>query len=225
MRLHCSFAPALLVAFLLPACAPGGGSTSATLPGEGDSGGSPPPGSGLPGCDVAPTPTFTVNLPKLGTPPDEEGQGWARPAVWANHPGATDDSITVPNGRPIYALIVSGYANNNYLDEMMVYEFARHLMAQGAYVHYSWWNNLLAPYMERPLHHSQSDPGSLSSNTLNFVTANAAGQKAVPGEDYQVVADAEAFLSAIRENNPSAMIVVVGHSLGGGAVVPLASRT
>src|SRR5688572_2097632 len=110
-------------------------------------------------CDPVPQPTFTVHLPKLGLPPDEEGQGWNRPPVWEHHPNATDDSITVPNGRPIYALIVSGYASNRDLDELMVYNFARHLMARGAYVHYSWWNNLLAPYMERPLHHSQSQPG------------------------------------------------------------------
>jgi pimeloyl-ACP methyl ester carboxylesterase len=172
-------------------------------------------------CELPPQPTFTVSLPKLGLPPDEEGQGWNRPPVWEHHPDSTDDSITVPNGRAIYALIISGYASNAYLDEMMVYNFARHLQAQGAYVHYSWWNNLLAPYMKRPLHHHQSHPGSLTGNLLDFTTATQAGQKAVPAEDYQFVADAKRFLSAIRENNPSAMIIVVGHSMGGGATVHL----
>jgi hypothetical protein len=176
-------------------------------------------------CPPPQEPTFTVHLPKLGFPPDEEGEGWPRPRVWQHHPNAVSDSITVPNGRPIYALIVSGYASNRYLDEMMVYNFARHLQAQGAYVHYSWWNNLLAPYMERPLHHSQSHPGDLSANALDFISAEQAGRKAVPAEDYQFVADAKRFLTAIRENNPSAIIIVVGHSMGGGATVHLASQT
>ena len=176
-------------------------------------------------CNPPPEPTFTVFLPKLGLPPDEEGRGWVRPPVWQHLPDATDDSITVPNGRPIYALIVSGYASNRKLDELMVYNFARHLMAQGAYVHYSWWNNLLAPYMERPLHHSQSHPGDLTKNILDFTTAAQASEKGAPGEDYQFVADAKRLLSAIRQNNPRAMIIVVGHSMGGGAVVHLGSQT
>jgi len=175
-------------------------------------------------CEPPSQLTFTVQLPRLGLPPDEEGQGWVRPPVWQHHPDATDDSISVPNGRPIYALVVTGYASNTYLDELMVYNFVRHLMAQGAYVHYAWWNNLLAPYMERPLHHLQSHPGSLTSNVLDFTTATQAGEKAVPAEDYQFVADAKLFLSAIREHNPSAMIIVVGHSMGGGATVHLGSQ-
>lgn len=176
-------------------------------------------------CETPHPPTFTVYLPKLDCPPDEEGQGWERPDVWAHHPDAQPDSITIPNGRPIYALIVAGYQNNGYLDELLVYNFARHLMAQGAYVHYAWWNNLLAPYMERPLHHAQSHPGDLLGNFDSFRFVEDAALKAVPGEDYQFVADAELLLTAIRENNPSAMIVVVGHSMGGGAVVHLGSRT
>ena len=179
----------------------------------------------LTNCEPPFEPTFTVQLPKLGTPPDEEGQGWSRPAVWDGHPGATDDSITVPNGRPIYALIVSGYGSNKYFDQLMVYNFARYLMAHGAYVHYAWWNNLLAPYMERPLHYSQSEPGGVSGNITDFLTADSAAGKAVPGEDYQFVADAKKFLTAIRQHNPSAMIIVVGHSMGGGAVVHLGSQT
>ena len=176
-------------------------------------------------CNPPAEPTFTVFLPKLGVPPDEEGQGWTRPQVWQHLPDATNDSITVPNGRPIYALLVSGYAVNPRLDMLTYYNFARHLMAQGAYVHYAWWNNLLAPYMERPLHHSQSHPGDLTADILSFTTAEKASQKAAPGEDYQFVADAKRFLSAIRQHNPRAMIIVVGHSMGGGAVVHLGSQT
>ncbi len=176
-------------------------------------------------CESPPSPTFTVFLPKLGFPPDEEGQGWDRPLVWGDRDNeAVNETITVPNGRPIYALIVSGYASNRYLDELMVYNFARHLMANRAYVHFAWWNNLLAPYMERPLHHSQSYAGDLAEDQFNFVSAEAAAEKAFPGEDYQFVADAKRFLSAIRAHNPSAMIIVVGHSMGGGAVVHLGSQ-
>jgi hypothetical protein len=171
-------------------------------------------------CVTPPPPTFTVTLPKLGLPPDDEGQGWSRPAVWAGHPDASDDAIEVPNGRPIYAIFVSGYARNAPLDELTFYNFARHLQARGAYVHFAWWNNLLAPYMERPLHSSQSHPGT-NADLLNFTTPAEAADKAVPGEDYQFVADATLLLRAIRQHNPSAMIIVAGHSMGGGAVIHL----
>jgi hypothetical protein len=176
-------------------------------------------------CNNVKPPTFKVHLPLVTIPPDEEGQGWVRPNIW-NYGNPTADSIVVPNGRPIYALIVSGFASNAYLDEMMLYNFARHLLAKGAYVHYSWWNNLLAPYMERPLHSLQSDPGSLTAGgLLNFVTAEAANGKGEPGEDYQFLSDAKLFLRAIRENNPNAIIIVAGHSMGGGAVVHLGTQT
>ncbi len=176
-------------------------------------------------CAPPPEPTFSVFLPKLNLPPDDEGQGWVRPPVWGSTSRVVDETITIPNGRPIYALIVSGYSQNGYLDELLVYKFARHLMAQGAYVHYAWWNNLLAPYMERPLHHSQSSPGNLMDDILNFTTADEAANKGLPGEDYQFIADAKILLSAIRQHNPSAMIILVGHSMGGSAVVHLASQT
>src|SRR5690606_20446917 len=136
-----------------------------------------------------------------------------------------DETIHIPNGRPIYALIVSGYASNKYLDELMLYNFTRHLMDRGAYVHYAWSNNLLAPYMERPLHHNQSQPGNLGINLAQLSTINSASEKALPGEDYQFVADAKILLTKIRENNPNAIIIVAGHSMGGGAVVHLGSET
>jgi pimeloyl-ACP methyl ester carboxylesterase len=176
-------------------------------------------------CDPPPEPTITVHLPLVGLPPDDEGQGWDRPPVWEHLPGATDDSITIPNGRPIYALFIGGFGSNKYFDELLAYNFARHLQAQGAYVHYSWWNNLLAPYLERPLHHNQSHPGGTSIwNMPNFATSAGAAQKAAPGEDYQFQADAKLLLSAIRANNPSAMIIIVGHSMGGGSAINLAAQ-
>ena len=54
-------------------------------------------------------PTLNICLPKLECAPDDEGQGWERPPVWGNTTEVTDDTITLPEGRPIYALIVSGY--------------------------------------------------------------------------------------------------------------------
>ncbi len=170
--------------------------------------------------------TFTVQLPKLEEPPDEEEQDYKRPLVWSEYNDAAyDDAITVPNGRPIYALIVSGYSQNGSFDELMVYNFAKHLMENGAYVHYAWWNNLCAPYMERPLHNDQSYPGNLGQDFTAFSNPISAQNKALPSEDYQFVADAKLLLSAIRQNNPNAIIIVVGHSMGGGAVVHLASQT
>lgn len=145
--------------------------------------------------------TFTVHLPDLYS--------------------QNVDSIIVPNGRPIYALLVSGYGRNGGFDELHYYNFARQIMANGGYVHYSWWNNLLAPYMERPLHNDQSYPGYLKDDWLNI---NDPGEpKALPGEDSQFVSDARKFLSAVQENNPNAIIIVVGHSMGGGAIIHLAN--
>lgn len=174
-------------------------------------------------CNTSPRTTFTVTLPILSTPPDEEGQGWNRPSVWAGYPDASDDTIDIPNGRPIYALFVSGYAQNAELDQLTFYPFARYLMARGGYVHYAWWNNLLAPYTERPLHHDQSHPGTTTDLT-SFSSPALAADKAVPGEDYQFIADARRLLRAIREHNPGAIIIIAGHSMGGGSVTHLAAQ-
>lgn len=179
-----------------------------------------------PTCTEPQSESFTVLLPLVTIPPDEEGQGWDRPNIWGSHSvSASADEIEIPNGRPIYALIVSGYSSNAYLDELMLYNFARFLMDKGAYVHFSWWNNLLAPYMERPLHSSQSDPGGSKADLISFTTVASANNKAVPGEDYQFVSDAKRMLVAIRENNPNAIIIVAGHSMGGGAIIHLAQQT
>lgn len=169
------------------------------------------------------TGTITITLPAINEGLDEEG--FDVPPIW-NNEDPVDEVIEIPDGRPIYALIVSGYASNQYLDEMMLYDFARDLMDKGAYVHYAWWNNLLAPYMERPLHNDQSHPGTLNLLDLvtKFTTAYGARKKALPGEDYQFVNDAKRFLREIRSHNPDALIVVAGHSMGGGAIVHLADE-
>ena len=144
------------------------------------------------------------------------------PPIWNGY-GPRAEDIEIPNGRPIYALIVSGYASNLYLDEIMLYNFVKEILSKGGYVHYSWWNNLLAPYMEKPLHHWKSHPGTMNGNSEKFKSLENVRFKALPGEDYQFVEDAIIFLQEIRKNNPEAIIVVAGHSMGGGAILHLVS--
>jgi len=151
-------------------------------------------------------PTFTVALPSIDDPCDVE-------------------TITIPNGRPIYALLVSGFYQNRNLDMFHWYNFARCLQEKGAYVHFAWWNNLLAPYMERPLHNPNSVPGweVTPFHDLNgYVYGTSYPNKALPAEDYQFQADANSLLTAIRQHNPDAIIILVGHSMGGDAIVRLA---
>lgn len=165
------------------------------------------------------------------------------PAIESSNPGdrcdilpkiIPVDSITVPNGRPAYVLLVSGYSRNNNFDELTFYNFAKFMMRErGAYVHYAWWNNLLAAYMRRPLHQSfcaeddKPTPGDLATHAQGFVpietdpTTGESADKAIPSEDHQFQADAIAFLKAIREHNPQAPIIVAGHSMGGDAVARL----
>ena len=85
-------------------------------------------------------------------------------------------------------------------------------MEEGAYVHWSWWNNLCAEYMARPLHNPDSFPGH--SGLWGVWDGAVEADDSYPGTlYYQFQADAEAFLQAIRQNNPSAIIIVVGHSM------------
>ncbi len=151
-------------------------------------------------------PNFTVELPNIDDPNAVE-------------------TITIPNGRPIYALLVSGFHQNRNLDMFHFYNFAKCLQEKGAYVHYAWWNNLLAPYMEKPLHNVNSVPstGPLPiGDMLNVLPFPSLLNKAVPNDDYQFQADANSLLTAIRQHNPDAAIVMVGHSMGGDAIVRLA---
>jgi hypothetical protein len=153
--------------------------------------------------------TFTVDLPVI---PGGSGH---------------DNTIQVPNGRPIYALFLGGYMANRWFDELYYYRFAWFLMSKGAYVHWARWNNLLEPYMARPLHSETSNPGDFCPNFFGFDCpimefTVCPANKADPRDDFQFVSDAGLFLHAIRENNPSAMIIVVGHSMGGSSVVRLA---
>jgi pimeloyl-ACP methyl ester carboxylesterase len=163
--------------------------------------------------------TFTVGLPCTE-------EGWY---------GKTceDETIEIPNGRPIYALLVSGFHQNSNLDMFHFYNFARCLQEKGAYVHYAWWNNLLAPYMEKPLHNAGSVPSTASiplDDLSGFILNNGilfpdVPTKAIPAEDHQFQQDAEALLTEIHANNPDAAIILVGHSMGGGAIARLAENT
>jgi hypothetical protein len=160
--------------------------------------------------------TFTVDLPAVGAT-------------------VGGDSVTLPNGCRIYALLVSGYSRNKNFDELTFYKLAKFVMENGGYVHWAWWNNLLKEYMERPLHRDtftrpltgevlSSSPGGLNGvHVAGFVPPNVVDvvPKAIPEEDRQFQADALRMLAAIRQRNPSAIIVVAGHSMGGDAVARL----
>ncbi len=171
--------------------------------------------------------TFTVQLPGLNVLP----LGLKAP----------DDSVTLPNGCHIYALLVSGYERNKTFDELTFYKVAKYVAEHDGYVHYAWWNNLLGEYMSGPLHDvqitipllgtSRSTPGGLLGVhaagfvPLNFVQATTLFPKAIPEEDYQFQADAKLVLQAIRSHNPNAIIIVAGHSMGGEAVARLGTDT
>ena len=136
--------------------------------------------------------------------------------------------ITIPNGRPIYALLVSGFHVNKNLDKFHFYNFAEALHEKGAYVHYAWWNNLLAPYMEKPLHNVNSVPSFEAIPLHDFNGQTGTGwthpTKALPAEDHQFQADATELLTQIRAHNPDAAIILVGHSMGGKAIARLADN-
>jgi pimeloyl-ACP methyl ester carboxylesterase len=140
------------------------------------------------------------------------------------------ETIRIPKGRPIYALLVSGFYQNNNLDMFHWYNFAQCLQEKGAYVHYAWWNNLLKPYMEGPLHNPDSTPGYEVlplHDVIGFILGDSSDSypnKALPAEDYQFQKDAEKLLKAISEAEPDAAIILVGHSMGGNAIARLAEN-
>ena len=169
------------------------------------------------------------------TEPDKYGK-----AGWYHHT-CEPEVIKIPNGRPIYAFLVNGFDQNHNLNMFHFYNFARCMfrltenLDKKAYVHFAWWNNLLAPYMEKPLHNDASVPskvlGALDASSDYFGFSydpnvdpfwKRVPTKAIPAEDYQFQKDAKAVLEAIRENNPDAAIILVGHSMGGDSVIRLA---
>jgi len=147
---------------------------------------------------------------------------------WYGHQ-CLPEKIEIPHGRPVYAFLVSGFHQNRNLDLFHFYNFAQCVMQKGGYVHYAWWNNLLAPYMERPLHNSASVPSIESypdHDILWFLLSSTNHpNKAIPPEDHQFQFDAETVLRAIARHNSSAAIILVGHSMGGDAIARLAENT
>src|SRR5688572_28206012 len=87
--------------------------------------------------------TFPVTLPHVAT-----GTG--------GH-----DTIEIPRGCSIYLVIASDWGRNREFNELLFYPLAKYVAEHNGYVHYSWWNNFLKPYMGGPLHSKDkpSDPG------------------------------------------------------------------
>ena len=169
--------------------------------------------------------TFDVALPGLALDDDPSTK------ILADHK-LPSDSVTLPNGCDVYAIIVHGYGRNSLFDELMYYRLAKWVAEHNGYVHYSWWNNFLGAYMSRPLHviggstrgeATYPTPGDVIENVWDF--ARGGSGKAVPDEDFQFQADAQKVLDAIRDENPNAIIIVAGHSMGGNAVARLGSTT
>jgi len=213
----------IFIIFILALSSCGGGDSGAEIPNptSTDILNLPPANTNTP---LTPTagPTFSVELPcvtnvEAGVPPR-----WLDPGC-----DSVPETIQIPDGRPIYALLVSGFYQNSNLDMFHWYRFAQSLHEKGAYVHYAWWNNLLAPYMERPLHNTESSPGYEpfpDHDITGFFYTASVPNKALPAEDHQFQADARRLLAAIRDNNPDAKIILVGHSMGGDAIARLASN-
>jgi pimeloyl-ACP methyl ester carboxylesterase len=154
---------------------------------------------------------------------------------------AREDSVTLPKGCRIYAFLISGFGDNKDYDRIIFYKVAEFVAQNNGYVHVGWWNNLTAPYMERPLHAETitiqkfvpflnipiGDPVTIFPTPQTegvpdaFVNPILDLPKANPDEDYQFLSDAERVLKAVRTHNPNALILVVGHSMGGNAVARL----
>lgn len=145
---------------------------------------------------------------------------------------AKDDLIKLPKGCRIYAFLFSGFADNEEYDHITFYNVAEFVAQNGGYVHVGWWNNLTAPYMERPLHNDSitikrlllpdynippgpKAPGIIPDEFFNTILDLP---KANPDDDYQFVEDLRVTLRAVRDQNPEALIIVAGHSMGANAI-------
>lgn len=150
------------------------------------------------------------------------------------------DSIELPGGCRIYAFLVGGFSQNPEFNEMVFYPLAEYVAKNNGYVHMSWWNNLLAPYMERPLHRKTirierlfgllepldiqtgpENPFAVNKLVALFGPTIVDLPKANPDEDFQFQSDAALVIKAIKAHDPTAIIVVAGHSMGGASVVRL----
>lgn len=148
------------------------------------------------------------------------------------------DTITLPGGCRIYAFLVSGYRENAEFREIIFYKFAEFVARNNGYVHVSWWNNILRPYMERPMHDvtvtvdrafplpNQVLPPFPYNPFAPLVTFDLLPTfvdmpKANPDEDIQFQSDMALVIKAIKDHDDTAIVVVAGHSMGGASVVRL----
>jgi pimeloyl-ACP methyl ester carboxylesterase len=179
--------------------------------------------------------TFEVQLPATNVGIDDS-EGLFR---IIDAPPPPPDTVVLPNGCRIYAILVSGYSNNKHFYDWPFYKLAEFVARNNGYVHFSWWNNLLQEYLVGPLHPvnitvrrlfgllddivippSPNNPHTVNS-LLAFAPSAVDLPKANPDEDYQFQSDASRVIRAIRQRNPNALIIVAGHSMGGNAVVRL----
>jgi hypothetical protein len=176
--------------------------------------------------------TFTVDLPgtSLGI---DDSEGLFR-SVYVPAVGP-DDSVTIPNGCSLYLLLVSGYHQNQDLDRITFFKVADFAAKHNGYVHVAWWNNLLKEYLGGPLHpvtitiqrflppnlDVTPNPGGFhffQTEAMLFPSNFVDLPKANPDENFQFVSDATLMIQNIKEHNPNALIVLVGHSMGADSV-------
>ena len=186
---------------------------------------------------------FSVTLP--GTSLGFANGGFFEYSVASGPSTAPPDTVTLPRGCRIYLFIVSGYGENSDFSQMPFYKVAQHVASIGGYVHVSWWNNFNKEYMGGPLHQTTTTIQSLNGLFGNIQVATNPGgydqdmqvpgigfvsnfldkPKAVPVEDTQFIRDARLVLKAVRTQNPTAKIVVIGHGMGAHAAAKLGSIT
>jgi hypothetical protein len=186
---------------------------------------------------------FSVILP--GTSLGFANGGFFEYSVASGASTAPSDTVTLPRGCRIYLFIVSGYGENSDFNLMPFYKVAQHVASIGGYVHVSWWNNFNKEYMGGPLHQTTTTIQSLNGLFGNIQVATNPGgydqdmqvpgigfvsnfldkPKAVPVEDTQFIRDARLVLKAVRTQNPTAKIVVIGHGMGAHAAAKLGSIT
>jgi len=182
--------------------------------------------------------TFTVDLPGKALGISDTSGVWRNIDVPAE---ARPDSVTLPKGCRIYAFLISGFGDNEDYDRIIFYKVAEFVAQNNGYVHVGWWNNLTRPYMERPLHPETITIqkwlpiiGDIGDPVIIHPTPKTTGvpdtfvntaldlPKANPDEDIQFQSDARLVLKAVRQQNPHALIIVAGHSMGGNAVARMA---
>jgi hypothetical protein len=157
--------------------------------------------------------TYRVELP---VEDDSPGGGLLLPFATLR-----PDFVDLPKGCDVYLLIVSDVGRNTRLDELLFYPLAKLVAEHNGYVHYSWWNNLLKPYLGPQVHQAEDLGGAQIFETVNtpgdrfgglsglkdsaFVAAlEHAGHQA----DLRAIRRHEIYQTECRFNNPSAGTVL-----------------